>query len=65
MIAAAKNIDEPTLTRVLQELMYCIGVCRVTRSAHIEYLWSVKEIFFSFPAAMNISSKVIPLVSLL
>jgi hypothetical protein len=38
IIAAVKNIDEPMLTRVWQELEYRIGVCRVTRGAHIEHL---------------------------
>jgi hypothetical protein len=37
-IAAAKNIDASMLTRVWQELEYRIGVCRVTRDAHIEHL---------------------------
>jgi hypothetical protein len=38
IIAALKNIDEPMLTRVWQELKYRIDVCRVTRGAHIENL---------------------------
>jgi hypothetical protein len=38
IIAAVKNIDAPMLTRVWQELEYCIDVGRVTRGAHIEYL---------------------------
>ena len=38
LIAAAKNIDAPMLTRVWQELEYRIDVCRVTRGANIEYL---------------------------
>jgi hypothetical protein len=38
IIAAVKNINEPTLTRVWQELEYRIDVCRVTRGAHIEHL---------------------------
>jgi len=38
IIAAAKNIDAPMLTRVWQELEYHIDVCRVTRGAHIEHL---------------------------
>jgi hypothetical protein len=38
IIAAVKNIDAPTLTRVWQELEYRINVCRVTRGAHIEHL---------------------------
>jgi hypothetical protein len=33
-----KNIDEPVLTGVWQELEYRIDVCRVTRGAHIEHL---------------------------
>ena len=28
----------PMLTRVWQELEYCMAVCRVTRGAHIEHL---------------------------
>jgi hypothetical protein len=31
IIAVVKNIDAPMLTRVWQELEYCIKVCRVTR----------------------------------
>jgi len=38
IIAAVKNIDAPILTRVWQELEYCIDVCRVTHGAHIEHL---------------------------
>jgi hypothetical protein len=38
IIAAGTNIDTPMLTRVRQELEYRIGVCRVTRGAHIEHL---------------------------
>jgi hypothetical protein len=38
IIAAVNNIDAPTLTRVWQELEYCIDVCRVTRGAHIDHL---------------------------
>jgi len=40
IIAAVKNIDAPTLTRVCvwQELEYRIDVCRVTGGAHIELL---------------------------
>ena len=38
IIAAVTNIDAPMLKRVWQELEYRIDVCRVTRSAHIEYL---------------------------
>jgi len=34
IIAAVKNM----LTRVWQELEYCIDVCRVTRGTHIEHL---------------------------
>jgi hypothetical protein len=37
-IVAVKNIDAPMLTRVWQELEYCIDVCRVTGGAHIEHL---------------------------
>jgi hypothetical protein len=38
IIAAVKNIDAPMLTRVWQEIEYRIGVCHVTRGAHIEHL---------------------------
>ena len=38
IIAAVKNVDALTLTRVWQELEYRIDVCRVTRGAHIERL---------------------------
>jgi hypothetical protein len=38
IIAVVKNIDAPMLTRVWQELEYCIDVCRVTRGAHIKHL---------------------------
>ena len=38
IIAAVKNIDAPMLTRVWQEYVYRIDVCRVTRGAHIEHL---------------------------
>jgi hypothetical protein len=38
IIAAVKNIDAPTLTRVWQELEYRTDVCLVTRGAHIECL---------------------------
>ena len=38
IIAAVKNINPPMLTRVWQELEYCIDVCRVIRGAHIEHL---------------------------
>jgi hypothetical protein len=54
-----------TLTRVWQQLEYCIDVCRVTRGAHIEYLQLSKKNFFSFPLAVKNSIKVGPLVSLL
>ena len=37
-IAAVKNSDAPLLTRVWQELEYCIDVYRVTPGAHIEHL---------------------------
>jgi hypothetical protein len=45
IIAAAKNIDAPMLTRVWQEREYRIDVCRVTRGAHIEHLYFSKELF--------------------
>jgi len=38
IIAAVKNIDEPMLTRVWQELEYRVDVRRVTRGEHIEHL---------------------------
>jgi hypothetical protein len=38
IIAAAKNIDAPMLTRVWQESEYRINVYRVTCGAHIEHL---------------------------
>jgi hypothetical protein len=38
IIATAKNIDAPMLTRVWQELEYRIDVDRVTRGAHIEHI---------------------------
>jgi hypothetical protein len=38
IIAAVKNTDASTLTRVWQEPEYRIDVCRVTRGAHIEHL---------------------------
>jgi hypothetical protein len=38
IIAAVKNIDAPTLTRVWQELEYRIDVCRVTSGGQIERL---------------------------
>jgi hypothetical protein len=38
IIAAAKNIDAPMLTRVWQELEYRIDVCHVIRGAQIEHL---------------------------
>jgi hypothetical protein len=65
IIAAVKNIDAPTLTRVWQELEYHVDVCRVTRGAHIEHLQLSKKNFFSFPVAVNNSIKVGPLVFLL
>jgi hypothetical protein len=36
--AAVKNIDAPMSTRVWQEHVYLIDVCRVTRGVNIEYL---------------------------
>jgi len=53
-IAAVKNIDAPMLTLVCvcvcvwKELEYRIDVCRVTRGAHIEYLWLSKKNLFQF-----------------
>ena len=54
-----------TRQRVQQELGYRIDVCRVTRGAHIEYLYLSKKNFFSFPVAVNNSIKVGPFVFLL
>jgi hypothetical protein len=48
IIAAAKNIDEPMLTRVGQELEYRIDVCCVARGAHIEHLQLSKKLFSVF-----------------
>jgi hypothetical protein len=59
-----KNIETPMMTRVWQELEYRIDVCRVTRGAHIEYI-QLSKTFFSFPAVVNNSIKVGPLVLLL
>jgi len=64
IIVTVKNIDAPMLTRVWQELEYCIDVCHVTRGAHIEHLELSKKNFFSFPVAVNNSIKVDLLVSL-
>jgi hypothetical protein len=60
-----KNIDEPMLTRMWQELEDRIDVCRVTRRAHIEHLELSKKNLFSFPVAVNNSIKVGPLGFLL
>jgi hypothetical protein len=38
IIAAAKNIDAPMLTRVWQELEYRIDVYLATRGAHTEHI---------------------------
>jgi len=38
IIAGVKNIDAPMLTRMWQELGFCIVVFRVTRVAHIDHL---------------------------
>jgi hypothetical protein len=38
IIATVENIDAPMLTRVWQELEYCVDVCCVTCDAHIEHL---------------------------
>jgi hypothetical protein len=48
IIAAAKNIDAPMLTRVWQELEYRIDVCHVTRSTHIGHLHLSKKTFSVF-----------------
>jgi hypothetical protein len=42
--AAVKNIDAPMLTRVWQEFEHSIDVCRVTRCAHIDYLYLSKKV---------------------
>ena len=57
--------DVNMLTCVWQQLEYRIDVCRVTRGAHIEYLYLSKKNFFSFPVAVNNFIKVGPLVFLL
>jgi hypothetical protein len=64
-IAAVKNVDAPTLTRVWQELEYRIDVYRATRGACIEHLFLSKKNLFSFPVAVNNSIKVGSLVFLL
>jgi hypothetical protein len=64
IIAAVKNIDAPMLTRVWQELEYCIDVCHVTRGAHIE-ISSCQKTFFSVPVVVNNSIKAGTLVFLL
>jgi hypothetical protein len=38
IIAAAKNVDAPTMTREWHLLEYRIDVCRVTRGVYIEHL---------------------------
>ena len=56
IIAAVKNIDAPILTRVWQELVYRIDVCRVTCGTHIDTSLVVKteeKKLFSFPVAVN------------
>jgi hypothetical protein len=45
IIATAKHIDAPMLTRVWQELKYRIHVCRVTRGAYIGHLYLSKNLF--------------------
>jgi hypothetical protein len=60
-----KNIDEPTLRRVWQELEYRIDVCRVTRGTHTELLQLSKQNVFSVPVALSSSMKVSSLVFLL
>ena len=47
IIAAVKNINAPTLTRVWQELEYLIDLCRVTRGTHIEHIQLSKKKAFS------------------
>jgi len=60
---AARDVN--MLTRVWQQLEYRIDMCRVTRGAHIEYLYLSKKNFFNFPVAVNNFIKVGPLVFLL
>ena len=62
IIAAVKNIDAPMLTRVWQELEYCIDVCHVTPMVHTSNISSSQKNFFSFPVAVNNSIKVGSLV---
>ena len=38
IVAAAESITSDMLTKVWEELDYRLDVCRVTNSAHIEYL---------------------------
>jgi hypothetical protein len=56
-----KNIDEPMLMRVWQEIEYCSDVYSVTHGTSLV----VKKNFFSFPVAVNNFIKVGPLVFLL
>ena len=48
-ITAAKNIDANILTRVWQELEYCIGVYSVTRGAQTEHLYTIAVIPSTHP----------------
>jgi len=48
IIAAVKYIDTPMLTRVWQDIEYCIDLCRVTRGAQIEHLELSKKKLFQF-----------------
>jgi hypothetical protein len=63
--AAVKNINAHMLTRVWQELEYCIDVCCVTHGALSNISSCQKKNLFSFPVAENKSIKVGPLVFLL
>jgi len=55
IIAAVKNIDAPMLTRVWQELEYRIecAVSPVVHTANSSSCQKKKNLFFSFPVAVN------------
>jgi hypothetical protein len=36
-------VDRDMLTRVWDEMDYCIDVCRTNKSGHIEHLWNIKK----------------------
>jgi hypothetical protein len=63
IIATVKNIDEPMLTRVWQELGYrIVSMCAVSPVLHTSNISSCQKNFFSFPVAVNNYIKVGPLV---